>query len=223
MENNLPAAAHAFATAFVADMESARPLRSAILLKKIGREGITRIVTRDLDAARLGRRGPALFPNLRAVAQEFLNQEKRRAPYTGISQFHNRASGYMQVAPAYERAVYGLGQWDAIIGAIGAAAGAASSIYGAKITADAQKQLLNLEQQKVNAQIQIAEMQAKAAQVQLAAANAAASGTPVKLGADGLPIPYTEAFGPEIGGVPVIPAVAAAFALAIAGYFAFKK
>lgn len=223
MKNDISAASRAFASAFVADIESALPLKAALLRKEIGRSGLTRIVMRDLDAARVGKPGPVLFPNLRAVAREFLDQEERRVAKSGVGQFHNRAAGYMQVSPAREVPVSGLGQWDAIASAIGAAAGAASSIYGAVTNADAQKELLKLEQQKVQAQIQIAQMQAKAAQVQLAAANAAVSGTPVLIGPDGLPIQSGGSFGPEVAGIPIVPAVAGAVALAIAGYFAFKK
>src|SRR6185369_2973884 len=70
------------------------------------------------------RAGPPLFPNLRAVTAEFLTQEDR--PVHGS----------------------GMGQWDAIAGVIGAAAGAAANIYSAKVNTDLQKQLLSIEQQK---------------------------------------------------------------------------
>lgn len=44
---------------------------------------------------------------------------RRAFPSRGMGQFHNRAAGYMQVEPAYERPVYGLGDFrQAVLGLI---------------------------------------------------------------------------------------------------------
>lgn len=189
--NDLPAVANAFATAFVADIEAAAPVKAALLRRQLDASGLARIVTRDLDAARRGDKGPALFPNVRAVASEFLAQEAR-------------LSGG------------GMGQWDSIISAVGAAAGAASKIYSAVQDQAAAKQLLALAQQKNMTELQIAQIQAKAAQVSLAAANASTGGA---TGA----IVSTSSFGPSVAGVPVVPAVGAAVLLALALNLAFGR
>lgn len=191
--NDLPAVASAFAASFIADIEAAGPLKAALLRRQLDADGLARIVTRDLDAARRGDPGPALFPNVRAVAGEFLAQEARRT-----------------------RPGSGLGQWDSIISAVGAAAGAAAKIYSAVQDQAAAKQLLQLSQQKNQTEIQIAQIQAKAAQVALAAANAQ-TGT-----ADGSLV-ATGSLGPVVAGVPVIPAVGAAVLLALGLHVAFGR
>ena len=191
-QNDVPAAARAFAAAFVADIEAAPFLKEQLLRGRLTRGGLTRIVTRDVEGGLAGRRGgPALFPNLRAVAAEFLAQEHR--PVHGA----------------------GMGQWDAIAGVIGAAAGAAASIYTAKTNTDLQRQLLSLEQQKQKATLQIAELQAKTAQTQLAAANVAATGV-----SSSSPLaPVLQA----VGGWPVLGGAAAAIAIAVAVYFGRRR
>ena len=194
--NDVPAAAHAFATAFVADVEAAAPLKAALLRKQIGRVGLTRIVVRDLDAMHRGRPGPALFPNLRAVAREFMDQQHRPVQV--------KVSGLRD----------GLGQdFSTIANVIGAAAGAAANIYSAVANADMQKQLLKLQQQRNDTAIQIAELQANTARTQLAAANVAATGV-----ASGTP---GAAVLQAVGGWPVIGGAAAAIALGVGTYFAF--
>lgn len=191
--NDVPAAANAFAAAFVADIESAPPLKAALLRRQIGRAGLTRIVMRDLDSVRMRRTGPALFPNLRVVAREFLAQEARKT------------SG---------RPADGMGQWDAIAGVIGAAAGAAANIYSSVTNADMQKQLLKLQEQRNTAAIQVAQLQAKTAQTQLAQANVAATGVP-----SSSPIATVLQ---AVGGWPVVGIATGAIALAVGTYFAFK-
>jgi hypothetical protein len=191
--NDVPAAAHAFATAFVADVERAAPLKAALLRRQIGRSGLRRIVVRDLEAMHRGVPGPALFPHLRSVAREFLEQQHRPVKTRGVDG--------------------GLGQdFSAIANVIGAAAGAAASIYSATTNADMQKKLLQLQQQKNTAAIQIAELQAKTAQTQLAAANVAATG--VASGTPGAEVLQA------VGGWPVIGGTAAAIALGVGAYFA---
>ncbi len=193
---DVPTAANAFATAFVADIEAAGPLKAALLRKQIGRAGLTRIVLRDLEAGYKKRPGPALFPNLRAVSDEMIAQQHRQIKTSRISG--------------------GLGQdFTAIIGAIGAAAGAAASIYSSVANADMQKELLKLRQQRNAATIQIAQLQAKTAQTQLAAANVAASGIP-----SSSPVSTVVA---AVGGMPVVATAAGAIALGVAGYFAFRR
>lgn len=194
-ENDVPAAAHAFATAFVADIEAAPALKAELLRGRLGRSALTRIIVRDLDRARTRGAGPALFPNIRAVAREFLAQEGR--PVHGA------------------RPENGMGQWDAIVGAIGAAAGAAANIYSSVANADMQKQLLALEQQKQKATLQIAELQAKAAQTQLAAANVAATGVPSTS-------PLSTVLQ-SVGGWPVVGIAGAAIALAVGIYLARRR
>jgi hypothetical protein len=194
--NDAPAAAHAFATAFVADVERAAPLKAALLRRQIGADGLRRIVVRDLDAMHRGLTGPALFPHLRAVAREFLEQQHRPVKAAGPDG--------------------GLGQdFSVIANVIGAAAGAAAGIYSSVENADMQKKLIQLQQQKNTAAIQIAELQAKTAQTQLAAANVAATGvastTP---GAQVLQ---------AVGGWPVLGGAAAAIALGVGTYFAFGR
>lgn len=153
--NDVPAAARAFATAFVADVEAAPFLKEQLVNGRLGRGGLTRIILRDLSGGLNGRRGgPALFPNLRAVSAEFLAQEAR--PVHGG----------------------GMGQFDVIASLVGAAAGAASSIYSATQTSAVQKQALDLQKQKAATDLAIAQLQAKQAQTQLAAANVAATGIP---------------------------------------------
>jgi hypothetical protein len=190
-ENDLPAVANAFAAAFVADIEAAPAVKAALILGQLDADGLTRIVTRDLDAARRGDPGPALFPNVRAVASEFLAQEAR-------------LSGG------------GMGQWDSIISAVGAAAGAASKIYSAVQDQAAARQLLQLAQQKNQTELQIAQIQAKAAQVALAAANASAGTATGEIFSTGT-------LGPTVAGVPILPAVGGAVALALGWYFAFGR
>lgn len=197
--NDVPAAATAFASAFVADIEAAPTLKAALIRKQIGPDGLTRIVMRDLDSIRLRRTGPVLFKNLRAVAREFVAQEARKSV--------GRPAG-------------GMGQWDAIAGVIGAAAGAAANIYSATTNADMQKKLLQLQQQKNAAAIQIAELQARTAQVQLAAANVAATGVTSSSPLSGPMSTILEATG-GWGGAAAI--ATSAVALSVAGYFALKR
>jgi hypothetical protein len=194
--NDVPASANAFAAAFVADIEAAPSLKAELIRGRLGRSALTRIVLRDLDAARVRKPGPPLFPNVRAVAREFLAQESRPSKISRMP-------------------VPGMGQWDAIAGVIGAAAGAASSIYSAKTNADMQKKLLSLEQQKQQAAVAIAELQAKAAQTQLAAANVAATGVPSSS-------PMATVLE-SVGGWPVVGGAVAAIAVAIAAYFATRR
>ena len=185
------AAANAFALSFIADLEAAPQLKEAIIRKQINGRGLANIVLRDIDRGRRRMPGPALFPNIRKVSGMILKSEGELAG--------------------------GLGQWDAIASAISAAAGAASSIYGAKITADAQRKLISLEAQKNQAAIAIADLQAKAAQTQLAAANVAAGNA-----ADGSVLTVGR-LGPQISGIPILPAAAAAIAVAVGAYFVAKK
>lgn len=188
--NDVPAAANAFSAAFIADIEAAPFLKEQLVRGRLTKDSLTRIVLRDLQGGLKGyRAGPPLFPNLRAVATEFLAQEAR--PVHGA----------------------GMGQWDAIAGVIGAAAGAASSIYSAKVNTDLQKQLLSLEQQKQKTAIQIAQLQANQAQTQLAAANVAATG---------LPAPIAEVLQ-SVGGWPVVGTAAAAIAIGVAVYLSRRR
>lgn len=186
--NDIPAAANAFASAFVADIEAAPSLKAELLKRNIKGDGLTRIVMRDLDRYRRRLPGPALFPNLRKVSKMFLEQE-----------------GYYARNPNT-----GMGQWDAIAGVIGAAAGAASSIYSSVTNTQMQKDLLRLQQQRNTAAIQIAELQAKTSQAQLAAANVAASG-----------VPSTSILS-DIGGWPTVGIAGAGIAAAIAIFFATR-
>lgn len=195
-QNDVPAAANAFAAAFVADIESAPALKAELIRGRLGRGALTRIIMRDLDGARVKKPGPVLFPNVRAVMREFLAQEARPSRVSRMPE-------------------PGMGQWDAIAGAIGAAAGAAASIYSAKTNVDMQKKLLALEQQKNQAAIQMAELQAKAAQTQLAAANVAATGVPSSS-------PMSTVLE-SVGGWPVVGAATAAIALAVGAYFALRR
>lgn len=185
------AAANAFTLSFIADLEAAPQLKEAIIRRQLDGRGLANIIYRDVDRGRRRMPGPALFPNVRKVAGMILRSE-------------GELSG-------------GLGQWDAIASAISAAAGAAASIYGAKITTDAQKKLISLEAQKNQAAIQIAELQAKAAQTQLAAANVSAGNAP-----DGSAL-TVGTLGPAISGVPILPVAAGAIALAVGVYFVAKK
>lgn len=79
----------------------------------------------------------------------------------------------------------GLGQWEAIASAVSAAAGAATSVYGAKLTSEAQKRLAELELQKQQAAIKSAELQAKLAQAQYQAAETASRQPVVSSGTSG--------------------------------------
>lgn len=186
--NDIPAAANAFASAFVADIEAAPSLKAELLKRNIKGDGLTRIVMRDLDRFRRRLPGPALFPNMRKVSKTFLEQE-----------------GYYARNPNT-----GMGQWDAIAGVIGAAAGAAANIYSATTNASMQKQLLQLQQQKNAAAIQIAQLQAKTSEAQLAAANVAAGG-----------VPSTSILS-SIGGLPTLGIAGVGIAAAIAVYFATR-
>lgn len=195
MKNNTNAAAIAFSTAFVADIEAASALRNGLVSGRVDRNGLIRMVARDLEAMKRGSREPALFPNVRAVVREFVAQEHRQGP-----------------------AMAGMGQWDVIGQVVGAAAGAAASIYSAVQNTAMQKDLLKLQQQKTQAEISIAQMQAQAAQTQLAQANAAAGQASAS--------EFTLApgpFGPSVAGIPIIPAAVAAVSLAVGGYFMMKK
>jgi hypothetical protein len=194
MKNDTNAAANAFASAFVADIESAPLLKAALVSRKLDRNGLVRIVARDLEAFQRGSRAPALFPNVRKVTREFVDQERRTSP--GMA---------------------GLGQWDIIANVVGAAAGAAANIYSAVTNTAIQKDLLKLQQQKAQTEIQIAQMQANAAQVQLAAANAAAG----QASANTFTL-APSALGPAFAGIPLLP-VAAGIALAAAATYHFVK
>lgn len=199
--NDLPAAANAFATAFVADIEAALPLKEALLRKQIGKSGLTRIIVKDLDAMHRGIPGPALFPNLRAVSKEVMDQHHRKVKTSGING--------------------GLGQdFGDIASLISAAAGAASKIYSAVSDADMNKQLIKLQQQRNATAIQIAELQAKTAQVQLAAANVAATGVTSSSPLAGPMSTVLEATG-GWGGAAAI--ATGAIALSVAGYLALKR
>ncbi len=195
MKNNPNAAAYAFATAFVADIESAPSLKEALVRKRISRNGLIRIVSRDIEAFQRGARGHALFPNVRAVAREFVAQERRQIKATGVS---------------------GLGQWDAIASVIGAAAGAAANIYSSVKNTEMQKDLLRLQQQRAQAEMAVAQLQAQAAQTQLAQANAAAGNASANTFSLA-PGPL----GPSLAGIPILPVVG--IAMAVGGYFFFKK
>jgi hypothetical protein len=190
--NDVPAAARAFAASFIADVEAAPFLQEQLVRGRLTRGGLTRIILRDIDGGLRGTRGgPALFPNLRAVTAEFLAQEAR--PVHGA----------------------GMGQWDAIASLVGAAAGAATSIYSAKSNIDMQQQALALQQKQVKTASSIADLQAKTAQAQLAAANVAATGI-----TSSSPIGQ---FIQAVGGWPAAGAMAAAVALAVGAYFALRR
>jgi hypothetical protein len=111
-----------------------------------------------------------------------------------------------------------LGQFEIIGSLIGAAAGAASSIYGAKVTASAQKDIAKIQanaaMQSAQAQMSIANAQAAITQAQASQAQALATSTPTGF--------LTQDIG---GGVPVwaVPAGIAGLGLFAAIFFAFKK
>lgn len=112
-----------------------------------------------------------------------------------------------------------LGQFEIIGSLIGAAAGAASSIYGAKVTASAQKDIAKIQanaaMQSAQAQMSIANAQAAITQAQAQQAQTlATSAAPAGF--------LTKDIG---GGVPVwaVPAGIAGLGLFAAIFFSFKK
>ncbi|MDD5305481.1 MAG: hypothetical protein PHS14_20465 [Elusimicrobia bacterium] len=115
-----------------------------------------------------------------------------------------------------------LGQFEIIGSLIGAAAGAASSIYGARVTASAQKDIAKIQanaaMQSASAQVAIANAQAAITQAQAKQAEqlavAASSSSPAGF--------LTQDIG---GGVPgwAVPAGIAGLGLFAAIFFAFKK
>lgn len=146
-------------------------------------------IVNELDPSRFGHRAGMwrkLRERLRAILKDVPGLVKKIEEY--------RAAGRSQ----------GLGQWDIIGNLVGAIGGAAASIYGAKLTADTQKDIIKIQ---TDAAIKAANAQLATAQAQQAMQN-----------------PVSRAFSTltagSVAGIPlllVIPAVGAAI------YFATKK
>lgn len=143
-----PEYARAVAAAFAADFAKAPSIKRALLEGRLDQRGLTNIVFRDLGV----KDGPRIFPHVR----EFFISTARP-----------------EVA---ERLASGMGQWAELAGAIiPAVAGAVGSIYNARVNADAQKRLAELELKKQALQIKTAELQSKVAQAQYTMAESAAA------------------------------------------------
>lgn len=211
--NKSAAYAQALAAAFASDI-STPAIAAAIQKGGLTRRQFTRIVNRDVARGLTGERGPALFPSVRAFVRQLVDIDAiKRSGQTAAT-----LEADLNAAAATST----LGGIASIGGALAAAVGA---IWGAKITADANKSLAKIQLQEAQIVQNSQLIAAKSALIQNATANG------LRANADGQPIdpssgePLSEvgaAARTKVAGIPVWGIATGVVATVVGGYFALK-
>ena len=206
--------AQALAAAFASDI-AAPDVARAIQRGGLTRSQFTRILKRDVARGIAGDPGPALFPSVRAFVNQMVDIE-------AIRRSGRTAATLEADLTAASSTTSTLGGLASIGGALAAAVGA---VWGAKITADANKSLAKIQLQEAQIVQNSQLIAAKSALIQNATANG------LRSNADGQPIdpstgePLSEvgaAARTKVAGIPLWGIVTGVAATVVGGFFALK-